>query len=379
MKIYPNIKYMAKSFDSLKPLDILDKKQVEDLYINTELELYHERLEYVESCDNDLGKAKIKMLNDKGYWFDGFTTEEEVRDLTKSNFRTIGNRVKKFRKDVNLHEHYYSGRFESEYSLQPHYDGEKIKSTFECKIHQDFKNHNHKKYMNNDESAIYFVIPYKIIEKYMTTKNIRHPGTHIKDPDAYISSKDNLDYQRLREFIDEVESTEYEWCPQNFIPIMEKYDKKYPKVYHLYDNILRRVDTIPLSYGKPANPLRWRFGFFPYQYVSTKDYGLVYPIFNKPGLTLFGTGSHRMLNCALAKMDIPVFVKYNTELFVDREKIFIMTPEYFSGHSLLFEFYINDRKCIVRKTDMMIEKEIFQKKYERNDTVCPILEEFSYE
>jgi hypothetical protein len=27
----------------------------------------------------------------------------------------------------------------------------------------------------------------------------------------------------------------------------------------------------------------------------------------------------------------------------------------------------------------MIEKEILQKKYERNDTVCPILEEFSYE
>ena len=66
--------------------------------------------------------------------------KEEVRDLTKSNFRTIGNRVKKFRKDVNLHKHYYSRRFESEYSLQPHYDGEKIKSTFECKIHQDFKN-----------------------------------------------------------------------------------------------------------------------------------------------------------------------------------------------------------------------------------------------
>ena len=141
----PNIKYMAKSFDSLKPLDILDKKQVEDLYINTELELYHERLEYVERCNNDLGKAKIKMLNDKGYWFEGFTTEEEVRDLTKSNSRTIENRVKKFRKDVNLHEHYYSRRFESEYSLQPHYDGEKIKSTFDCKIHQDFKNHNHKK------------------------------------------------------------------------------------------------------------------------------------------------------------------------------------------------------------------------------------------
>ena len=60
----PNIKYMAKSFDSLKPLDILDKKQVEDLYINTELELYHERLEYVESCVNTPVDSKIKMLND---------------------------------------------------------------------------------------------------------------------------------------------------------------------------------------------------------------------------------------------------------------------------------------------------------------------------
>ncbi|MAH08019.1 hypothetical protein CMI38_07265 [Candidatus Pacearchaeota archaeon] len=375
----PNIKYMAKSFDSLKPLDILDKKQVEDLYINTELELYHERLEYVESCDNGLGKAKIKMLNDKGYWFDKFTTEEEVRDLTKSNFRIIGNRVKKFRKDVNLHKHYYSRRFESEYSLQPHYDGEKIKSTFECKIHQDFKNHDHKKYMNDDESAIYFVIPYKIIEKYMTTKNIRHPGTHNKDPDAHISSKDNPDYQRLREFIDEVESTEYEWCPQNFIPIMEKYDKKYPKVYHVHDNMIRHIDTIPLSYGKPANPLRWRFGFFPYQYVSTKDYGLIYPIFNKPGNRIFSTGSHRLLNCALSKMDIPIFVKFDKDGLIGKDVIELDTPEYFSGHSLFFEFYINDRKCIVRKTDMMIEREILQKKYERNDTVCPILEEFSYE
>ena len=44
---------------------------------------------------------------------------------------------------------------------------------------------------------------------------------------------------------------------------------------------------------------------------------------------------------------------------------------------LIMKFYINDRKCIVRKTDMMIEREISQKKYERNDTVCPILEEFS--
>jgi hypothetical protein len=233
--------------------------------------------------------------------------------------------------------------------------------------------------MNNDESAIYFVIPYKIIEKYMTTKNIRHPGTHIKDPDSHISSKDNTDYQRLREFIDEVESTEYEWCPQNFIPIMEKYDKKYPKVYHLHDNILRHVDTIPFDYGKPANPLRWRFGFFPYQYVSTKDYGLIYPIFNKPGNRIFSTGSHRLLNCALSKMDIPIFVKFDKDGLIGKDVIELDTPEYFSGHSLFFEFYINDRKCIVRKTDMMIEKEILQKKYERNDTVCPILEEFSYE
>ena len=378
-KFIPKIKYINNAFDALEPLGLYTGKQIRNLYIGAELINYKNSKKYSHRV--------LDMVIEKGYAISGWDSnkpEEEIKDLTKRGLRMLHFRPRKFRSHKIVNSYYTDNSKTRELSLTPisgSKGGERVETMSHIRVQQDLKNISHKKYAEDSDNFLYFVVPHSIIDKHMTSRVLKYPGTK-----NVITSEYSCDYARLRTFVNEVELSEYGWCPTNFIPIMDRYDDKWDEVYYFGERLLEKG---LVNKFKPERIMKWRHTFFPTQYISLKEYGLLWPVINK-GATpsgidnhLFHSGSHRLLTMALSKNDIPILVKISTES-IDKGKCVLWIPQFFNGDYLTFEIFLNDKTVIARK-----QRELYKhkNKFDRiklNDFSIKsddsnIVDEFTYE
>ena len=336
-KFTPKINYLTEVFHSLEPLNVYPGEKIREMYIDGEISHYKELDKYPKPKD---------MISDKGYTITGWDTTnpiEEIKDFTRTGHRQIQFKPFKYKNhDSDSNNYYYDNSQTREFSLTPHVNilnKQKLYQNFEIKVQQDLKNISHKKFAKDTDNFLYFVIPQDIIEKYMTSKMIQYPGCK-----NIITSKYSRDYLRLRKFIDEVESTDNRWVASNWIPIMDKYDDKYDEIYYFGERLAERgLENL----HKPKHMMKWRNSFFPAQYISTKEYGLLWPVINKGQAPLdienqlLHSGSHRLLTLSLSKI---------SQKSIEKGICMLYLPQFFDGDHLIFEIFINDKNVVVRKS-----------------------------
>ena len=184
-----------------------------------------------------------------------------------------------------------------------------------------------------NDKFIYLKIPYEFFDDFMTTSQLpddSYVNSEIYDNDIKkcLPSEYGFNLLKMKEFINEVESTEMGWKPSNFIPILNKYDKKYPAL----------LKYIGDSTDKSAYHYKWRYRFSTLFYISIKDLGLAFPLWTQTNNNIFYDGIHRVVGTFLTKSDIPVFIK------IDDDEFSVITPPLFNGYKCKMNIEVYNKK-----------------------------------
>ena len=178
----------------------------------------------------------------------------------------------------------------------------------------------------DNDKFIYLKIPYEFFDDFMTTSQL--PDDSYVNSETEVEDINGFNLLKIREFINEVESTEMGWKPSNFIPILNKYDKKYPAL----------LKYIGDSTDKSAYHYKWRYRFSTLFYISIKDLGLAFPLWAQTNNNIFYDGIHRVVGTFLTKSDIPVFIK------IDDDEFSVITPPLFNGYKCKMNIEVYNKK-----------------------------------
>lgn len=315
------IRYWFDSFEHLQPFDIISmeemKKLYDDVYDQIEKQIELNKDKSLEECSIKFERAVDGLGPDK----------KSERVYYQTTYLP--------RADVDFppaEKYCYSMQNPKHYSLVQR-EGDKAKRIgYGTQLVADpqFK----KTWV---DKVLYLELPQDLILEYMTTNQ----NCDLETLKSYKGGTlyDRYNIRKVKDFIDEVESSKYSWKSTNYIPIMDKYDEMYPDLV-AYAGTSNKA---PVFY-------KWRHGFIVHQYISQKDYGLVFPVFLNSAERIFFDGSHRLSQIPLSKNDLPFFVKLS-ETLLDRSYLSFVVPPYFDNKSLLLEVDLNNKKVIYSEID----------------------------
>ena len=266
--LHMKVNYYFDTFNHLKSFDILSYDEVVSLYLKN-----HNLL-------NDNGTERLGGWNER-------PINSDVEEIEEGGF--------------------WDGYDPVYFNVAP--DGEKLVKTKADVISMDMQG-----YKKGWTHFIHFKLPYKLINDHMTCMH------------------DNPDVTIVREFIDEVESTELKWNEKNWREIRDDFDRRYPTKSSFVD------------YFETHNEYKWRMDFDVALYRNLKKEGIIYPICHNDKYRMLKRGTHRSVLLAKTKSDVPIFLQYpnmdlNTDIIYD-----VTTPKFFGGESLRMNVDIKNKK-----------------------------------
>jgi len=175
---------------------------------------------------------------------------------------------------------------------------------------------------------IYLEFPKEIVMDNLTNLSCWDTN-HLEGENVW----DEYQFEKIKKYIDEVESTDG-WTNKNWVSKLNQYDR-------VYSDVVKYKKYTP-GCGKPPYFFKWRLGFYPEWYISTKDFGLMYPIISKSHNKLFSDGIHRLINNSLAGTDTPYLLKIREDM-IDDNIIKARTPHYFDKKRLYLEINLNQK------------------------------------
>ncbi|MAG23950.1 hypothetical protein CMI47_00070 [Candidatus Pacearchaeota archaeon] len=288
-----SVKHWFDTFKRLKSFEIFTKKEV--------IDLYNDSVNHIDAFNSQ--KIKSEKYSDKkgldgmnrDYWIVQFKGEDDLNNGVVDKFYLTNNGV--------------GG--ERSLSLEKK-DGHIKQSGFAVSLNADIIQYQDNRYSDN-QKFVYLEIPCDFFNRYTTTNQLE------EEPYVdYLTEERNIDNKNLeilKQFIEEVESSPVGWKPSNFIPIVNKYDKRYPS---LLKHETRQNDIY----------FKWRQNFSIISYISIKEFGLAFPIWTQNNNNIFYDGIHRVVGTFLSKKDVPVFIRVDDTL----DGVFsATTPKIFNG------------------------------------------------
>ena len=345
-------KFLSDKFNSLEKNKIYKGEELLDIYFDAEEEYMTKYNEWYNTFEWEIGS--------KGFYEDDDKKRNQDFEAVSSLMFRPPYLIE--RKDFG---HFYYQRKPEVYSLEDKEPmlisrgGKTISkqltktSHYSTTLINEIRNKSHGKRIIPDDDYIFITIPHEIIDEHLTSISIFYPNSKWQ-----ISSKHNTDYSVQKEFIRDVESHEQPWKPSNWIPILDKYDKKYPEVYFSGRRLQELGHLKDVPFQKLPTTMKWRHKLFISQYISTKYLGVLYPnihetyrdyerfAFGNP--TIFGSGSHRLLTISLAKMDVPSILHMKSFRHSDKHIAFSLMP-YFDGCYLVVCLNIENNKMKIFK------------------------------
>jgi len=347
-------KFLSDKFNNLEKNRIYKGEELLDVFFDAEEEYLNKHCQYYNDLDWHISGGKVNMN-------DASRRNQDYEERGNLMFRPpyLNNK-----KDFG---HFYYQRKPEIYSLkemEPQFqlDGAgtfmkdlKKQSHYNTTLINEIRNKSHGKRIIPDDDYIFITLPHEVIEQHLTTISLKYPCSKWT-----ISSKNNTDYSIQKQFVREVESHDEPWKASNWIPILHKYDKKYPEVYFSGRRMQERGMFRNVPFDKLPTFMKWRDKFFISQYISTKYLGILYPnvhetyrnyeelAFGNP--TIFGSGSHRLLTITLAQMDIPSILHVKSFLHSHKHIAFSLMP-YFDGDYLIVHLNMKNNKMKIYKSD----------------------------
>ena len=329
MKIYKRekINYWFDVFDNFKPFDEVSIDDIIPLYDLVDKQIVNRYMgdnqtKMAEGDRFEIGSRQKLDYNNE------YFTHYHLSFLPKIEYE-----------NPSTKEYFFGRKSEDLYSLTRR-DGDVLRRFLDCGIVHAARSQK----IFDSKKLIYLEFPKQIILNYLNT----HSNWDIDSLESIDGKNvwDELQYFKIKEFVNEVESSNNGWRTTNWIKILNEYDKKYP-------NLVKNKSYKP-NCGKPPYYYKWRHNFNIEWYLAHKEFGLIYPVVSLSNSKLFSDGIHRLTNNALAGYNLPFFIKRTKPLL---DKIFIrcLIPAYFDDKCLLLEIDTSVKEI----TFSFVNKDIF--------------------
>ena len=241
------VNYWSDVFTHLKPFDELNRDDLVPLYdkVNDYISSIskHDRY-YFTKTEKEINPA-IEYLNENktfSLYHLNYTSIDEFNNTTEPIY-------------VN-HEHL------NKYSLCEKIGFRKLEY-LGCGLVPDARNEK----IYDGLKYIYLEFPKEIVMDSLTNLSCWDTN-HLEGENVW----DEYQFEKIKKYIDEVESTGG-WTNKNWVSKLNQYDR-------VYSDVVKYKKYTP-GCGKPPYFFKWRVGFYPEWYISTKDFGLMYPIISK--------------------------------------------------------------------------------------------------
>ena len=306
------------------------------------------------------------MSTKVNYWSDVFTHLKPFDELNRDDLVPLYDKVNDYISSISKHDRYYFTKTEKEINPAIEYQNENKTFShyhlnytsideFNNTTEPIYVNHEHlnkyslcekigfrkleylgcglvpdekKKKIYDGLKYIYLEFPKEIVMDNLTNLSCWDTN-HLEGENVW----DEYQFEKIKKYIDEVESTDG-WTNKNWVSKLNQYDR-------VYSDVVKYKKYTP-GCGKPPYFFKWRLGFYPEWYISTKDFGLMYPIISKSHNKLFSDGIHRLINNSLAGTDTPYLLKIREEM-IDDNIIKARTPHYFDKKRLYLEINLNQK------------------------------------
>ena len=306
------------------------------------------------------------MSTKVNYWSDVFTHLKPFDELNRDDLVPLYDKVNDYISSISKHDRYYFTKTEKEINPAIEYQNEnKTFSHYHLNYTSidEFNNTTEPIYVNHEHlnkyslcekigfrkleylgcglvpdarnekiydglKYIYLEFPKEIVMDSLTNLSCWDTN-HLEGENVW----DEYQFEKIKKYIDEVESTGG-WTNKNWVSKLNQYDR-------VYSDVVKYKKYTP-GCGKPPYFFKWRVGFYPEGYISTKDFGLMYPIISKSHNKLFSDGIHRLINNSLAGTDTPYLLKIREDM-IDDNIIKARTPHYFDKKRLYLEINLNQK------------------------------------
>ena len=306
------------------------------------------------------------MSTKVNYWSDVFTHLKPFDELNRDDLVPLYDKVNDYISSISKHDRYYFTKTEKEINPAIEYQNEnKTFSHYHLNYTSidEFNNTTEPIYVNHEHlnkyslcekigfrkleylgcglvpdarnekiydglKYIYLEFPKEIVMDSLTNLSCLDTN-HLEGENVW----DEYQFEKIKKYIDEVESTGG-WTNKNWVSKLNQYDR-------VYSDVVKYKKYTP-GCGKPPYFFKWRVGFYPEWYISTKDFGLMYPIISKSHNKLFSDGIHRLINNSLAGTDTPYLLKIREDM-IDDNIIKARTPHYFDKKRLYLEINLNQK------------------------------------
>ena len=306
------------------------------------------------------------MSTKVNYWSDVFTHLKPFDELNRDDLVPLYDKVNDYISSISKHDRYYFTKTEKEINPAIEYQNEnKTFSHYHLNYTSidEFNNTTEPIYVNHEHlnkyslwekigfrkleylgcglvpdarnekiydglKYIYLEFPKEIVMDSLTNLSCWDTN-HLEGENVW----DEYQFEKIKKYIDEVESTGG-WTNKNWVSKLNQYDR-------VYSDVVKYKKYTP-GCGKPPYFFKWRVGFYPEWYISTKDFGLMYPIISKSHNKLFSDGIHRLINNSLAGTDTPYLLKIREDM-IDDNIIKARTPHYFDKKRLYLEINLNQK------------------------------------
>jgi hypothetical protein len=339
MKIYKRekINYWFDVFDNFKPFDEVDVDDIIPLYDLVDEQIVDRYMGNNQTTKGGGDRFEIgsrKKLDHNNEYF----THYHLSFLPKVEYE-----------NPSVKEYFFGTENKNTYSLIDRC-GDVSKKYFDCGIVHAVRSQK----IFDSKKLIYLEFPKQIILDYLNT--LSNWDIDGLEPIDRKKVWDDLQYFKIRKFVDEVEFSDDGWRTSNWIKIINEYDQKYP-------DLVKNKNYKP-ECGKPPFYYMWRKNFNIEWYLVHKEFGLIYPVVSLSNSKLFSDGIHRLTNNALSGYNLPFFIK-RTQPLLDKTFIRCLTPAYFNNKCLLLEVNTSDKEI----TFSFVNKDIFIYKEYINYTV----------